>query len=75
MSDPISRFAFAVQEIDRTLGPGYAKQHPEVVCAVMQSAASDYAALALARSLDNIALALTEEVAEPPALIRAGALR
>ena len=75
MSDPISRFAFAVSEIDRTLGAGYAKQHPEVICSVMQSAASDYAALALARGLDNIALALAEEVAEPPALIRAGALR
>ena len=59
-SDPISRFAFAVQEIDRTLGPGYAKQHSDVVCSVMASAASDYAALAIARSLDTIAAALLE---------------
>lgn len=61
MSDPLSRFAFAVSEIDRTLGPGYAKQHPEVLCAVMQSAASDYAAMAIARGLDNIATALLED--------------
>jgi hypothetical protein len=67
--------ALAETEIDRALGPAYARQHPDVICSVMQSAASDYAAMVLARSLDNIALALTEESAEPPALIRAGALR
>jgi hypothetical protein len=35
--------------------------HPELVAAVMQSAASDYMAVALARSLQGIAVALVEE--------------
>jgi hypothetical protein len=49
VSDPISRLQFARQEIDRVFGPGYAVRHPEVVCALMQSAASDYAAQLRAR--------------------------
>ena len=62
--DPISRFAFAVSEIDRVLGQNYARQHPEVLVAVMGSAASDYAALAIARAIDNVATALLEDVVE-----------
>ena len=38
--DPISRLRFCVEEIDRTLGPGFAREHPELVAAVMQTAAS-----------------------------------
>ena len=53
-SDPVSRLQFARDEIDRVLGPGYAAAHPEVVIAVMQSAASDYAALAIARALQDV---------------------
>jgi hypothetical protein len=64
MSDPISRLQLAQQEIDKTFGAGFAREHPEVVCAVMASAASDYAALTLARSLREIAAALTIEEEE-----------
>jgi hypothetical protein len=59
-SDPMSRLQSARDEIDRVLGPGYAQARPEVVVAVMQSAASDYAALAIARAIQDVALALAE---------------
>jgi hypothetical protein len=65
-SDPVSRLQFARDETDRVLGPGYAAAHPDVVIAVMQSAASDYAALAIARALQDVALALAEPADEPP---------
>jgi hypothetical protein len=65
-SDPISRLQFARDEVDRVFGGGYAAQHPEVLVAVMQSAASDYMAIALAQSLQQIAVALTEPADEPP---------
>jgi hypothetical protein len=58
MSDPISRLQLARQEIDRVFGPGYAVGHPEVVCAVMQSASSDYAAQLVARAIEHVAVAL-----------------
>ena len=50
MSDPISRLELARQEIDRVSGSGHARQHPEVVVAVMQTAASDWAA---SRAIDG----------------------
>ena len=74
-ADPISRLAFAISEIDKCLGQKLAREHPEVLCAVMASAASDFAALAVERGLGAIALALAEDAVEPPALLRAGALR
>lgn len=37
----------AVEEIDKLFGKGYAKQHPELVAAFMQSAAIDEAAMHL----------------------------
>jgi hypothetical protein len=43
MPDPISRLQLAQQEIDRVLGGGYAREHPDVVAVVVQSASSDYA--------------------------------
>jgi hypothetical protein len=58
--DPISRLQFARDEIDRVFGTGYAAAHPEVVTAVMLTAASDYAALAIAGALQRIATALLE---------------
>ena len=61
MSDPISRLAFARQEIDRVFGEGYAQTNPNVVAAVMESAALDFAAFAIANSLQQIAAALTED--------------
>jgi hypothetical protein len=53
MADPVSRLQLAQQEIDRTFGPDYAREHPEVVAVVVQSAASDYAALAIARAAEH----------------------
>jgi hypothetical protein len=60
MPDPISRLQLARDEIDRTFGSNYAREHPELVAVVVQSAASDHAALAIARGLQSIAAALIE---------------
>jgi len=73
-SDPISRLQLARDEIDKTFGGGFARDHPEVVCAVMASAASDYAALALAAAVRDVAAALVVEdepgVIAPPHTLR-----
>jgi hypothetical protein len=66
MSDPISRLELAREEIDRVFGSGHAEQHPEVVVAVMQTAASDWAASRLAVAIERVAAALVEPVEEPP---------
>ena len=63
MSDPLSRLQFARDEIDRVFGANYAAAHPEVVTAVMATAASDFAALAVAAALRDIAAALADEPA------------
>jgi hypothetical protein len=64
-SDPISRLELAKAELDRVFGPGHAAAHPELV-AVMQSAALDFAAGLIARSLRDIAVALIEDEPAPP---------
>jgi hypothetical protein len=57
-------------------GPGFAAAHPDVVVAVMQTAASDFAALAIARAIQDVAAALVEpepargELARPAGLLR-----
>jgi hypothetical protein len=53
--------------VDRVLGEGYAAQHPEVVAAVMQSAASDWAASRLAVAIKRVAEALLVEETVVPA--------
>jgi hypothetical protein len=60
MSDPVSRLQIVREEIDRVFGPGYAAAHPEILVGVLQSAASDFAALTIARALQDVALALAE---------------
>ena len=62
MSDPISRLEVCRREIDRVFGAGYAAA--EVVTAVVQSAASDWAASRLAAAIERIAEALLVEEAE-----------
>jgi hypothetical protein len=65
MPDPVSRLEFARNEVDRVLGQGYSAVHPEVVVAIMQSAASDWAASRLAVAVESVAQALlVEEEAE-----------
>lgn len=61
MPDPISRLAFARDEIDRVFGDGYAASHPDVVSAVMLSASMDYMALRISHGLEQIAAALAVE--------------
>lgn len=49
----------AILDIDKRLGQGYAKTHPELVAAYMQTAAIDFAATfgmqGIAEALDRIA--------------------
>lgn len=51
--------AHAVHDIDEIFGPGYAKAHPELVAAYMQTAAIDFAATfglqGIAESIDRLA--------------------
>jgi hypothetical protein len=42
MPDPLDRLNLAQQKIDELFGPNYAREHPEVVVVVVQSAASDW---------------------------------
>ena len=61
MTDPISRLEVCRLEIDRVFGDGYATAHPDVVSAVVQSAASDRAATRLAIAIERVAAALLVE--------------
>jgi hypothetical protein len=75
MPDPVSRLQMAHDEIDKTFGAGFAQQHPELVAAVLAAASSDWAALAVARALQNIADALlveeeTQRILPPHELLR-----
>jgi hypothetical protein len=79
MADPLSRLEFACSEIDRVLGPGTAKANPDLVAAVMQSAATDFAATAIARAITDVAAALVETgadnmVDDDHGIVRAGGL-
>ena len=65
MSDPISRFEVCRREIDRMFGDGHAAAHPELVAAIMHSAASDWAATRIAVAIERVAEALLiEEVTQ-----------
>jgi hypothetical protein len=52
------------REIDRVFGDGYGAAHPELVIAVMQSAASDWAAARLGVAIERVAEALLVEEEE-----------
>ena len=66
MQDLVSRLEMVRQEVDRLFGEGFAAAHPELVAAVMATAASDYMAVAIARGLQDIAAALVEGGVELP---------
>jgi hypothetical protein len=79
MSDPISRLEVCRREIDRVFGDGHAAAHPELVAAIMQSAAIDQAAMRLSAALEFIGRALVIEdetmpsngpIVRPQALVR-----
>ena len=46
--------ACAVHDIDEMFGKGYAKAHPELVAAYMQTSAIEMTGGAIARALDNL---------------------
>jgi hypothetical protein len=45
----------AVADIDKLLGKGYAKDHPELIAAYMQTAARDFGAGCLAKEISEAA--------------------
>jgi hypothetical protein len=47
----------AVADIDEMLGRGYARQHPELIAAYMQTAAIDFGAAVIARAIQRSAFA------------------
>jgi type IV pilus biogenesis protein CpaD/CtpE len=71
MSDPISRLDVVQREVDRVFGDGYAAAHPDVVTAVVQSAASDWAATRLAVAIERVAEALLVEPEEAQRILPA----
>jgi hypothetical protein len=64
--NPISRLEFAKGEIDRVFGRGFSRDHPELTSAVMLSASMDFAGLAVARAVRDVAAALLVEDAPAP---------
>jgi hypothetical protein len=63
--------AGAQQEIDQTFGSNYAREHPEVVSAVMIAATLDWAAMTIAAAI----VAEDETVPQNgPAIVRAHSL-
>lgn len=54
----------AIDEIDRAFGKGYAKGHPELVGAFMQTAASDYHAACLAVAIQEHTSMLQNKIYE-----------
>jgi hypothetical protein len=61
MPDPLDRLSLAQQKIDELFGPNYAREHPDVLVVVVQSAASDWAAARLALAIERVAEALLVE--------------
>ena len=55
-----SRLELAREEVDRVFGPGHAAAHPELVCAIVHAASSDWAARVICAALEDIAGALVE---------------
>jgi hypothetical protein len=47
MPDPLDRLTIARQKINELFGPNYAREHPEVLVVVVQSAAGDWVAARL----------------------------
>jgi hypothetical protein len=48
----------AIDHIDQKLGKGYAKQHPELIAAFMQSSAMDLGTAVIARAIESVASAI-----------------
>jgi hypothetical protein len=51
-----SRLELTRDEVDRVFGDGHAAAHPELVCAVVHAASSDWAARVIGGALQDIAV-------------------
>lgn len=52
----------AIDHIDKALGKGYAKAHPELIAAFMHTAASDLGTAIIARAIEGVAAAIDSTV-------------
>jgi hypothetical protein len=52
----------AISDIDELLGKGYAKQHPELIGAYMQTAAIDFGAAIIARAIESLSTSVDDTV-------------
>jgi hypothetical protein len=71
MPEPLSRLQMARDEINKTFGPDFAEQHPELVIAVMNAASSDWAAARLGAAIGRVAIALAEPQEEDQHIVPA----
>ena len=62
MPDPLDRLNLAQQKIDELFGADYAREHPEVLVVVVQSAASDWAAARLAAAIEHVAITVLAQI-------------
>jgi hypothetical protein len=51
----------AIDEIDKRLGEGFAKKHPELLAAFIQTAAIDAGSCFIARAIEILANAVSEK--------------
>jgi hypothetical protein len=61
-----SRLELARDEVDRVFDQGYAAAHPQMVLAVMNTAATDWGARLIGGALEDIAAALDQGSVELP---------
>jgi hypothetical protein len=54
----------AIHDIDTTFGKGYAKAHPELIAAYMQTASVDMAGAVIARAIDRAVREVAEAIRE-----------
>jgi hypothetical protein len=76
MPDPIARLETCRQEIDRVFGAGHAAAHPDLVSALMLTAALDFAAVRISCAIEQVALVLSEPEPMPDttSIVRASSL-
>jgi hypothetical protein len=60
-----SRLELTRDEVDRVFGDGHAAAHPELVCAVVHAASSDWAARVPARGAVRIGPGFPKQIASP----------
>jgi hypothetical protein len=60
--EPRGYLRHAIKNIDEQLGKGYAKEHPELICAYMQAAAIECAYGCFGKAIQHVAGELAEAI-------------